>query len=99
MPPRSWGKVSFVDLCPGAGSPYSRLRGPWPGRERVEEVGSFMKWIKALLIAAVSVGALLVPATTASAVTGTVCAGAVPGGFVKVNDTWDPTRCGNPTSI
>jgi hypothetical protein len=28
-----------------------------------------------------------------------VCAYQMPAGFVKVDDYWDPTRCGNPTSI
>ena len=28
------------------------------------------------------------------------CSGdAVPAGFIKVNDDWDPTKCGNPSSI
>lgn len=30
----------------------------------------------------------------------TQCSGdAVPAGFIKVNDDWDPTKCGNPSSI
>ena len=30
----------------------------------------------------------------------TQCSGdAVPSGFIKVNDDWDPTQCGNPSSI
>lgn len=30
----------------------------------------------------------------------TQCSGdAVPTGFIKVNDDWDPTKCGNPSSI
>ena len=28
-----------------------------------------------------------------------VCAGSVPGGWIKINDAWNPTVCGNPTSI
>lgn len=29
-----------------------------------------------------------------------ICAGSpIPAGWIKVNDRWDPTRCGNPTSI
>ncbi|TMQ93566.1 hypothetical protein ETD83_25150 [Actinomadura soli] len=49
-----------------------------------------------------SVSTLLVlPAGPANAATERVCAGDdnVPQGFVKVNDYWDPTRCGNPSSI
>lgn len=30
----------------------------------------------------------------------TLCSGEpAPTGFIKVNDDWDPTRCGNPSSI
>jgi hypothetical protein len=28
-----------------------------------------------------------------------VCAGSVPAGWIKINDAWNPTVCGNPTSI
>ncbi|MBK6877863.1 MAG: hypothetical protein IPG99_15820 [Ignavibacteria bacterium] len=28
-----------------------------------------------------------------------VCAGQIPNGWVKINDSWNPTTCGNPTSI
>jgi hypothetical protein len=29
-----------------------------------------------------------------------ICAGsAVPAGWIKINDQWDPMRCGNPTNI
>jgi hypothetical protein len=28
-----------------------------------------------------------------------VCAGQVPTGWIKINDSWNPTTCGNPTSI
>ncbi len=28
-----------------------------------------------------------------------VCAGSVPGGWIKINDAWNPTVCGNPTNI
>lgn len=31
--------------------------------------------------------------------TQTVCAGTIPPGWIKVNDAWSPTSCGNPTSI
>jgi hypothetical protein len=30
----------------------------------------------------------------------TMCAeGPIPGGYIKTNTTWDPTKCGNPTAI
>jgi hypothetical protein len=32
-------------------------------------------------------------------VTQTVCAGQLPNGWVKVNDSWNPTTCGNPHTI
>ncbi len=28
-----------------------------------------------------------------------VCAGEVPSGWIKVNDAWNPTTCGNPTRV
>ena len=28
-----------------------------------------------------------------------VCAGSLAAGYIKVNDEWNPTTCGNPTSI
>lgn len=28
-----------------------------------------------------------------------VCAGSVPSGWIKINDHWSPTTCGNPTRI
>ncbi len=28
-----------------------------------------------------------------------LCAGDIPPGWIKTNDRWDPTRCGNPTAI
>jgi hypothetical protein len=31
--------------------------------------------------------------------TQTVCAGQLPAGWIKINDSWNPTSCGNPTSI
>jgi hypothetical protein len=30
--------------------------------------------------------------------TETVCAGQLPSGWIKVDDAWNPTTCGNPTS-
>jgi hypothetical protein len=36
---------------------------------------------------------------TAFAETQTVCAGSVPSGWIKTDDRWDPTKCGNPTNI
>ena len=32
------------------------------------------------------------------AVTESVCAGQLPSGWIKVDDAWNPTTCGNPTS-
>ena len=54
---------------------------------------------KLLAFTTLIVGALLLPANAANAATATVCAWNVPAGWLKVNDTWDPTRCGFPTSI
>ncbi len=31
--------------------------------------------------------------------TESVCAGEVPSGWIKVNDAWNPTSCGNPTRV
>ena len=28
-----------------------------------------------------------------------VCAGPLPTGWIKINDAWNPTVCGNPTTI
>jgi hypothetical protein len=57
------------------------------------------KRITALALALATMGALLVPASPAQAATATVCAGNVPYGWLKINDHWDPTRCGSPTAI
>jgi hypothetical protein len=57
--------------------------------------------MKAMLQATIAVAllfGLLIP-TEAIADSQNVCAGAVPSGWIKVNDQWDPTKCGNPTSI
>ncbi|TDD83476.1 hypothetical protein [Actinomadura rubrisoli] len=56
----------------------------------------------AVALALMSLSAFfLLPAGMANASTATVCAGRenVPDGFVKINDIWDPTTCGRPTSI
>lgn len=59
-----------------------------------------MKRIVALVFAVLGLGAaLVVPASPASAATYNVCAYNLPAGFVKIDDYWDPTRCGNPTAI
>ena len=29
----------------------------------------------------------------------TVCAGSVPAGWILINDSWNPMKCGNPSSI
>lgn len=29
----------------------------------------------------------------------TICAGQLPAGWIKTDDAWNPTTCGNPTSI
>ncbi|MEV0382039.1 hypothetical protein [Nonomuraea sp. NPDC050643] len=53
-------------------------------------------------VMALATGAALValPGVPAdAAIVRTVCAWNVPAGWVKTDDTWDPTRCGNPTSI
>ena len=31
--------------------------------------------------------------------TESVCAGELPSGWIKVNDAWNPTSCGNPTRV
>ncbi|MBF8186830.1 hypothetical protein ITP53_13970 [Nonomuraea sp. K274] len=54
------------------------------------------KVLMALIAAAAFV---TLPAAPANAAVGTVCAWSVPAGWVKTNDQWDPTRCGNPTAI
>ena len=28
-----------------------------------------------------------------------ICAGLIPAGWIAINDSWNPTACGNPTSI
>lgn len=59
-----------------------------------------MKRIAALVFAIAAMGvALVLPASPASAATYQVCAWNLPAGFVKTNDYWDSTRCGNPTAI
>ncbi len=37
--------------------------------------------------------------TIALAETQIVCAGSVPFGWIKIDDRWDPTKCGNPASF
>jgi len=52
-----------------------------------------------VLVLALVVGAFLVPTRPAGAATALVCAGSVPPGWLKVDDRWDPTNCGDPTVI
>jgi hypothetical protein len=58
-----------------------------------------MKRIRLAAIALVPIVAVLVlPASPASAAGFTACANQVPAGWVKVDDSWDPASCGNPSS-
>ena len=43
------------------------------------------------MLAPLSLGAVLT--------TQNVCAGSVPSGWIKINDAWNPTVCGNPATI
>jgi hypothetical protein len=58
-----------------------------------------MKHIRLAVLAVAALAApLLLPMRPASADLPSVCAGTenVPAGWVKIDDSWDPSRCGNP---
>ncbi len=50
-------------------------------------------------IAALVLAALAASVDAALAETQAVCAGSVPSGWIKIDDHWDPTKCGNPATI
>jgi hypothetical protein len=56
-----------------------------------------LKFISVVLSALIAL--LFLPVSPAGAAVNTVCAGSLPTGWVKTNDFWDPTRCGNPSRI
>ncbi len=56
-----------------------------------------MKVLISSLIFAVAALLCSVPETRAE--TQTVCAGSVPPGWIKIDDRWDPTKCGNPVAV
>ena len=56
-----------------------------------------LKFISVILSALTAL--LFLPVSPAGAAVNTVCAGSPPTGWVKTNDFWDPTRCGNPDGV
>jgi hypothetical protein len=51
-------------------------------------------------VAAAQAGPTLAPLSLGAILTAqNVCAGAVPAGWIKINDAWNPTVCGNPATV